>query len=108
MEGRMAKRSEEWKKYIKEIKLRINDSKNQENTDEVFYLNNKKLSSWEIDRISNIVIKIATSKNFVPNPIGLMVDRKVYDSLDNEKKIRYILDLSAIYLTMSEKYKNKN
>lgn len=104
----MAKRSEEWKKYIKEIKLRINDSKIIENNDEVFYLNNQKLSSWEIDRISNIVMKIATSKNFIPNPIGLMVDRKVYDSLNNEKKIRYILDLSAIYLKMSERYKNKN
>lgn len=102
----MAKRSEEWKKYLKEVKTRINENKlklNEQEENEIFYLNNKKLSSQEIERINDKICEVAASKNFIPNPLGLLTDKEVYENLTDQKKMKYILDLSTIYLTLKAK-----
>lgn len=101
----MNKRTEEWKKYIKEAKIRLNQSRFQPVDDEVFYLNSKKLTRQDIARLNSMIAEVLASDDFVYNPLGKMIDEEIYNELNDENKTKYILDLSSIYLTLRAKFK---
>ena len=100
----MNKRTEEWKKYVKEAKIRLNQSRFQPVDDEVFYMNSKKLTKQDISRMNSIIAEVVASDDFVPNPLGMLIEQDVYNDLSNEGKTKYMLDLSSIYLSLRAKF----
>ncbi len=53
------------------------------------------------------VKKILDEEGEIPNAIGRLTDKKVYDALDYEEKQRYTLRLSAKYLEALERYRRE-
>ena len=100
----MNKRTEEWKKYVKEAKIRLNQSRFQPVDDEVFYMSSKKLTKQDISRMNSIIAEVVASDDFVPNPLGMLIEQDVYNDLSNEGKTKYMLDLSSIYLSLRAKF----
>lgn len=101
----MNRKNNEWKKYIKEAKMRLNQSRFQPLDNEVFYLNSQKLTRQDLSRLNSTVAEVVASDDFYPNPLGKMIDKDVYSTLNEESKTKYIFDLSAIYLSLRAKFK---
>ena len=96
-------KSSEWKKYVKEAKKRLAESKRREDGEEILVLNSKRLSSGEIYKLNEIVKEIVASDSFVYDPLGKLTDKEVFDELNDNEKLKYLLDLSVIYLKLREK-----
>ena len=58
----------------------------------------------EDDNLYRKVCKILDDCSDVTNPIGLLVDREVYDKLDSNAKQRYVFKLADKYRTLKERY----
>ena len=57
----------------------------------------------------DIVASILESDEVVTNPLNKIIDTEYYESLNDEARSRYMLDLSRQYVRMTEKYaKMKN
>ena len=50
------------------------------------------------------VCKILDEDEAVMNPLGLLVEREIYDCLDEGNRQKYILDLSKKFCAMKERY----
>ncbi len=100
----MNKRTDEWKKYVKEAKIRLNQSRFNPVDDEVFYMNSQKLTKQDISRMNSIISEVVASDDFVSDPLGRLIENDVYNRLDNEAKTKYMLDLSSIYLALRAKF----
>lgn len=74
-------------KLDRDVKKMINSS--QALKDEIFY-----------SRVREVLDK----DEYTINPIGQLVDHEVYDSLDEENKQRYILELSKKFREMRDRY----
>lgn len=61
-------------------------------------------SAKEEETMYKKVSEMLSKDEDVCNPIGLLVDHEVYDSLDFMAKQKYILDLSRTYRRMRERY----
>ena len=51
-----------------------------------------------------IVTSIIESDEVVTNPLSKLINKDYYDSLSDEAKSRYMLDLSRQYVKMTERY----
>ena len=90
------------KVYVNEIKSRLYDTEAEK--EEGYYLNERRLSETEINRMKQIVKEIAASENFVENPLGMLADLDVLLNVEENKKEKFILNLSDIYLKLRAKY----
>ena len=57
----------------------------------------------EKKRIYEKVIEIVNSEEPITNPIGLLIDEVVYAKLSPSERERYVLELSRIYIELTEK-----
>ena len=57
----------------------------------------------EENRIYKKIVEMSTEKN-VFNPLGRLVDHKVYDGLNETQKEKYVLNLSKTYLKILNNY----
>ena len=96
------KKREEWKKYIKMAKSRINGDRND---NEIIFVNDEALSSDELLKWNQIISEIVASDVFVCNPIGQMIDHNKYEKMTEANKNKYIMDLSEIYLKIRKNIK---
>lgn len=103
MEVHMIKRSENYKNYVKEAKSRLSGNRETLGS-EVYYLNSHKLTQEEINRINIIACEVAESEEYIGNPLGKLIKEDEFYSLSEEAKLKYILDLSEIYLKIKKKY----
>jgi hypothetical protein len=65
----------------------------------------------DIERLYTRVCEILENDDDSTNPIGKLIDTKIYESLDSSAKQRYVLELSQKFRELSERYaneKNKN
>lgn len=99
----MAIRNIEWKNYIKQVKNRLINNHYSVSNNETYYINGKKLSTQKTIEYNAIVAEIVASNDFIYNPIGRMIDYDDYVSLTEEGKMKYIFDLSKIYLSIKSK-----
>ena len=51
-----------------------------------------------------IVASIMESDEIITNPLSKLVDKDLYNSLSDEAKSRYMLELSRQYVRMAERY----
>lgn len=73
------------------------------------YYINARTNKPEDDPLYGKVKKILDSDIDVVSPIGKLIDREVFDSLNEYEKDRYLLDLSKRYGAMKKQYeKEKN
>lgn len=63
---------------------------------------NKRTSSDE--RLYEKVCSILDSDELIINPIARLIDNAEYESMDNEAKQRYILELAAKFRELKERY----
>ena len=98
----MAKKVLTRKVYVNEIKNRLYDTGTEK--EEEYFLNDRKLSEQEVTRMEQIVKSIAASENFVENPLGMLTDLDVLLNEEENKKEKFILNLSDIYLRLRAKY----
>ena len=67
-----------------------------------YYLNNRRITSEEIDNMRTKIREIAASDEVVIDPLNkLIFDGKTFQTLDESGKLRYMLDLSKIYIALS-------
>ncbi|MDD4315574.1 MAG: hypothetical protein PHC84_00265 [Clostridia bacterium] len=77
---------------------------NDERVGEVYFLNNKRMTSEQIRVLSVKVSEIIKSDDFILDPLTkLIIDKDEFMSLDEIAKQRYILDLSSIYIDIKKK-----
>ena len=57
-------------------------------------------------RVYEKVKNILDSEEPITNPLGLLIDDKVFERLSAPEKERYVLEISKIYIRMAEKYLN--
>lgn len=57
-------------------------------------------------RIYERVVEILESEYPITNPIGLLIDEEVYESLSPAERERYVLEISRLYLELTEKLRN--
>ncbi len=55
-------------------------------------------------RVYELAVDILNSDHVVLNPLGLLIERNVYDRLSSIEKERYVLKLSELYIRMTKKY----
>ena len=99
----MAKEISERKKYIREAKTRLQDNYYNIFGEDTYYLNNKKLNGYQISELKRKIAQVVACDEFVPNPLGRLIEEDVFEKLDQAGKTKYIFDLSEIYLKMREK-----
>lgn len=101
-------KSQEWKQYVREAKLRLNDmtSVERKKEEEIFYLNTKRLTPQEVKRFEATVKEIVASDTFIEDPLGRMMNKEVFDLLSDGERMKYLLDLSTIYLKLRTKSEN--
>lgn len=92
--------------YFRELKRRLanrsylNNSAAKERNKQ-YFLNNKKLSPEEVECITVKIEEINSSEEFIVNPLSRMIlDTNDFDRLDDMGKVRYMLELSNVYLQM--------
>ena len=57
----------------------------------------------ERKRIYEKVVEIVNSECPVTNPIGLLIDENVYEKLSPIERERYVLELSKLFVELTEK-----
>lgn len=66
----------------------------------------------EIEQVDSemyeIVASIIESEEIVTNPISKLMDERYYNSLSDEGKNRYILELANKYLKLCKEYEKRN
>lgn len=58
----------------------------------------------EEKRVYALVVEILESDKVILNPLGLLIEHKIYDTLSSTEKERYVLRLSELYIRMTQKY----
>lgn len=94
--------------YFKELKKRmINNNyeeyavKMQTAREKQYFINNKQLTREQLGMLTEKIDEIAASEEFIYDPLTRMiVDGDDFESLDTDGKIRYMLELSSLYLTL--------
>lgn len=77
---------------------------NDERVGEVYFLNNKRITSEQLRAFSLRVNEIIKSDVFILDPLNkLIIDKDEFMGLDEIAKQRYILDLSNIYIDIKKK-----
>lgn len=89
---------------LKEAKQRLKRMSLLQNGDDSFFLNNKRVSLTEIGRMREVTAEILASDSFI-NPIEKLIDQSEFERIDDEGKMRYILDLSSIYVCLKNSMK---
>lgn len=101
----------EWKNYVKQAKLHLRETEAKDvdkgEQEEIFYVNSHRLTKIELKKIDESVKEIVASDSFVSDPLGRMIDNSMYDTLSDSEKMKYLLDLSKIYLFLRTKLENK-
>lgn len=59
------------------------------------------------ERMYKIVIDIVESKEVVLNPLGRLMNKDYFESLDYPSRQRYIFKLSEIYIKLKQRYLNE-
>ena len=54
-------------------------------------------------RIYEKVVEIVNSDAPITNPIGVLIDESVYSKLSPSERERYVLELSRLYIELTEK-----
>jgi len=67
-----------------------------------YYLNNRRLVRDEVDRLKNQIKEIAASEEIVIDPLNKLICDEGFYSLDENGKLRYMLELSSIYRELSQ------
>ena len=93
------------KNYVKAVKHRLNNNHYRYLDDDVYYLCGEKLSPHRIMEINVAIGEIVASDDFVPDPRGRIVEKDRYANFTENQKMRYIFELSKIYLSIREKHK---
>lgn len=104
LENSMAK-SETRKIFLKEIRQRLitRDYLNTGiNSNDVFFLNNKLLTKLQIEDLTKRVYEISRSQEIVSLK-KLIIDQSEFDHLDESGKMRYMMELSNIYIHLKKK-----
>lgn len=94
----------EWRKYIKMAKDRMREmSLVNKSIESDIYLDTEIVSAEDLKKFNRIVKEVVASSDFIYNPIGMMINQKKYDEMTEEKRNKYVMDLSEIYLTLRKK-----
>ena len=59
------------------------------------------------ERMYKIVIDIVDSDEIVINPLGRLMNKEYFDSLDYSSRQRYVFKLSEIYIKLKNRYINE-
>ena len=86
---------------ILDAKKRLNRMSLLQEGDDSFFLNNKRVSLIEIARMREVTATIISSEQFI-HPIERLINKKEYENLDEENKMRYILNLCDIYVNLKK------
>ncbi len=101
------KRNSEAKKLVSEAKNRLSGNGYSDyfrDKDSGYVINNKKLSADDFRTMYKIIKEVASSEEFVPDVLNkLVVDRNDFSKLNEEEKVRYMLELSRIYAEIKKK-----
>ncbi len=100
---------------FKEVKERISNNdyaeihklRSVKNVDRIIILGDKRLTESEIFDYYERVIEIQSTETLKFKAIGKLVDENLYNSLSESDRQRYILNLSAFYLSLKNEYANK-
>ena len=71
------------------------------------YYINANLSKAEDDPLYSKVKKMLEGNKDISSPIGKLIDHSIFDSLSDENKDRYLLDLSKRYNAMKKQYEKE-
>lgn len=95
----------EWKNYVKEAKARLNENYYNMLNDEdaVYCLNGKRLTHQQIINFNHTVSEVAASEAYAGKALGKLAEEQVYENLNNTQRVKYIFELSGIYLSLKEK-----
>ncbi len=103
----MTKYSTEAQLYILQARKRLMNNSYEEYAKErydVYFINNKKITKVQLEDMQAKVNEILASDDFVYDPLSkLIVDEKEFNALDDYAKVRYILELSEIYVRLKKK-----
>lgn len=103
----MAKHYSEGKQYILQAKYRLMHNTYADYFQERkanFYLNNKKISREQYEEMCRKIKEITASEEFVSDTLDLLVpDRKEFNELDEINKVKYMLELSKVYMTIKKR-----
>lgn len=91
---------------IKAAKSRLKRMSLVQSGDDSLFLNCKKLPLSEVAKYRQIISEMLASEDFV-NPLEKLVTREDLRSLDEESKMRFLLDMSAIYVSLKNSMKQK-
>jgi len=58
----------------------------------------------EEKRIYEKVVQILNSDEPITNPLGILIDERIFADLSPIDRERYVLELSKLYVKMTEKY----
>lgn len=94
--------------FFKELKKRMVANNYEEYVEKVqaakekhYFINNKRLSREQLAELQRKIDEIAASEEFVFDPLNrIIVDENDYYSLDESGRMRYMLELSNLYLSV--------
>lgn len=97
----MKRKHEEAQKYVLLAKKRLvnNDYGDFGKTDEErYYINNRKLTKDQVERMNEAVAEILASDTLVYDALSrLIVDKTEFSALEEPNRVKYIFELSKIY-----------
>lgn len=103
----MARREGEAKQYIREARRRLLNmdySKFRRRRDDVFFVNNKRVTDRQLEAMNDKVKEIMCSEEFIPDPLDrLIIDKAEFSLLDEGARLKYMLEISSVYLYLQNK-----
>ncbi len=95
------------KEYMKLAKTRLQHSVlPSQKSEEIYIVNAKRLTEEEILYYRGIVEEITASESFVENPLERMLDHTAFDKMNEEGKMRYLLEISKLFIHIKENLQN--
>ena len=89
---------------IKSAKKRVHTLSFVQTGDDSFFIGGKRVGTYEIARMREITAEILASDQFI-NPLEKLADQDELSRLDDTGKMRYLLDLSSVYVCLKNSMK---
>ena len=87
--------------FVKEAKERMQRMALLQEGDNGYFLNGKKISLQKVAKMREIVTEMNKEEQ-MPNPVERLIDRKEFDNLPEEDKMRYVLELCNVYIRLKK------